>query len=389
MSLKVLQAGVAALSRWRERLAEPGYSEELCRRCEEANQSIAQEAAAARGADRYHWHLYDDDGQEGRYRWCFRAEYIATVKPQKRDLRVSWIFQRLDGGGEALIVEGTALSLADQLAQTFRDKLWDEKETGELYVRLGSVRVRFGAIVNVPRKARRLLAPYVVPLIIISNETEDDEVLAQLCVHALRSDLFHDRGEILAGLERWLARLAPGHPEVVSDAAAIVILNWSRPYSGWSFRDYCHRTVNGLVNDRRNADVAQQQIARELAGRVADYQEKMSVDEFVQLSGVPKSTAYRWLQEGRITGKVTQDRTTSVTTLGLTVRKTHRRYEVSKAAVGESEDLQRQRDIRRDLMEFLVESRNITPRAARAWVQRRLQKGLSLEQAVKEAMGHR
>jgi hypothetical protein len=389
MSLKVLQAGVAALSRWRDRLAEPDYFEELCRRCEEAERRIAEEAPTGRPADRYHWFLYDDGGQEDRYRWWFRAEYIATVKPQKRDIRISWIFQRLDGDGEAFVVEGTGLSLADEVVQSFRDRLWDEKETGELYVRLGSLPLRFGAMVHMPRRARRLLAPYVGPLIISSNEMGDDEVLAQLCVYALRSDLLHDKGEILAGLERWLARLAPGHREIVSEAANVVILNWSRPLSGRSFRDYCHRTVNGLVNDRRNADLAQQQIARELAGRVADYQEKMSVDEFVQLSGVPKSTAYRWLQEGRITGKVTQDRTTSVTTLGLTVRKTHRRYEVSKAAVGESEDLQRQRDIRRDLMEFLVESRNITSRAARAWVQRRLQKGLSLEQAVKEAMGHR
>ena len=109
------------------------------------------------------------------------------------------------------------------------------------------------------------------------------------------------------------------------------------------------------------------------------------MEELVHQGGVPKTTAYRWLREGRIRGDVAESRTQATTVLGITVTRKHRRYQISRDGVADARRLLRERHIRRALVDFLVDSRKITPRAARAWVRRRIQKGLTLEQIAEEA----
>jgi hypothetical protein len=388
MGLEVLRAGAAAFGRWQGHLAEPDFLRQAHRRCHEAWEYIKEKGTTDQGGriDAYTCTLYSETGQEECYEWWFGVTYTVTLD-LKRGVpapRFSWIFLRRDRDGEALIVEGTSLSMADQTALALWDDLWVDEETGRLYV--GSIRLPFGMLVKMPRKISRALAPLVPPLIVVSRETRADEILPQLCVFALRSDLFDHKEEILAGLKEWLRRWAPHQPEAVSDSAAAVIQYWSRPSSSRSFRDYCRRTVTGMIKNRWNMELGQRRIAGKLAGRVANHKETMAVAEFARESGVPRITAYRWLQQGRISGDLKEVTTKSVSVLGFELTKRHRRYSVAEAALAESENLLRERDIRRLAVKVLVERRNITPRAARAWVRRRIQKGASLEQIAKEAM---
>src|SRR5207249_9917672 len=102
-----------------------------------------------------------DYGRVDHYRWSFSVSYIVspTAKRIERDLTVEWTFGRLDGQGEVLGVEGTGISLADELAETFQSDLVIEKETGRLYLRsLGMPFDEFLETGRSLRKVRRLLA---------------------------------------------------------------------------------------------------------------------------------------------------------------------------------------------------------------------------------------
>ncbi len=381
-SVQVLREAVAAFAAWRDRLDEPEGEAELERwvaRCERVLAAKDPSRSGTRYA--FHWPSRGRSGGASTLTCSFDVLYVVGVHG-RRSLVLLWTLDRTDGKAEPLRIEGTWLSLADELAESFADRLETDPATGTL--RLRSSGMPFSMLVHgIPRAAREMVADFIQPLIIVGPTTSEEEVVAQLAIFALRSsDLLDDPSAVFALIEGWLGRLVRvSDSHLITDAAVLVLKKWLRPMSSRSFRDYCRRTVRGLVKDtaRRHADQR---------GAPADG-EVRTVDDLARSIKAPRRTLYRWLRDGRIKGPVSTWTSTASTASGLTVRRRHRRYEVDAATNGAAVGMLRERTLRRDLVTRVAARRGTTVRAARAIVRRRIDDGATLEDVARELLAVR
>ena len=235
--------------------------------------------------------------------------------------------------------------------------------------------------------ARKRLGPHARPLILIDSDTGEREILAQLCLHAARSPMFDDRQELFDALRVWIgSTTGVTDDEIVSDATALVLRNWTRPSSSRSFEAFCRRTLAGVIKDGRRRDSRD----RKIIGRRSDERTDESrdgVETLVLRTGLPRSTAYRWLSEERVPSLVTERTNNYETALGLRLTTRHRRYVIDENRVAGAEELVMERERRRDLVSFLVAKRGITRRGARKWIRARLDKGQTLKEVIVEVLG--
>ncbi len=370
----------AAFGAWRHWLDDTGSDAEAevwisgCERI--VRRALYNEASR----HEFHWPAHSQSGATPSMAWSFDVLYVVDEQRRQRgELRLRWTVRRARGGGAPLIVEGTCLSFADELAASLGDRLEPEDVTGTL--RLRSSGLSFGELVHdVPRAARELVSKWVRPLIIVGPITTEDEVVAQLAVFALRAGrLLDDPSSAFVSIERWLRRLVRERDkERISEAAGIVLSRWSRPMSARSFRDYCRRTVRGLAKDTARRDADQR-------GAGAGPEIK-TVDDLARRTGVPRRTLYRWLRQGRIEGCVASWSGSVPTAGGLSIRRKRYQYNVDQATVDRVDGAQQERTLRRSLISELARRRGTTPRAARALVQRRLDRGWSFEDLARELL---
>ena len=112
----------------------------------------------------------------------------------------------------------------------------------------------------------------------------------------------------------------------------------------------------------------------------------MSVFASILLPGCP-SRAYRRLNEERIPNLVSERTNSYETALGLRLTTRRRRYVIDEYTVAGAEERLNERALRRELVSFLVEERNITQRGARKWIRAQLDKGRTLNEVIVEVLG--
>jgi DNA-binding phage protein len=436
MNLQELRDAASACTHWRDRLNDDAYLAEVAKLITTQHENVAAEVASGQGVHSYSFCLWSEGSRSHPPSWSFDVVHRVDRDGQKTtaDLRLRWVFERRarpgttpepDSGDSQpdvaalCLVEGTWLSFADELYRSLGGKLTTD-QAGEMF--LSESGLPFDLFVHSPLKQRRvrtLLAPFVRPLVIVGPRTTEEELLAQLCIFALQTEgLIDNQGEALEQLQRWLAQLARTrrllhdgpNPHVVTVAAEHLLTHWSRPMSPGSFRDYCHRTLSGLVreerrqqghhlvlDDRRDRaddqahghDENMQRGGRRTAavsGR-GGIDEAIGVSELARVSGLPRRTVYRWLRVGRIAGGVETFTTASETALGLRLERTHRRYTANGAMVAEAEGLLEQRSLRRDLIKVVASRRSIGIRGARALVARRIKQGKTIQEVAQELLG--
>ena len=379
-SVEALCAAAAAFGAWRLRLDDPEVEAELERWVADCERALATETPSGSAIrHEFRWPSQSRSGAASTLRWSFDVLYVVG-DGGARSLMVGWTLSRNDGRAE-LAIEGTALSFADELAESFGDRVETDPASGTL--RLSSSGIPFNALVHgVPRAAREMVADFIQPLIIVGPTTSEDEVVAQLAIFGLRSpDLLNDPSTVFAAVEGWLGRLVRASDRhIITEAAVLVLKNWLRPTSARSFRDYCRRTVRGLVKDDARRQATQR---RTTAGG-----DVRTVDDLALSTGVPRRTLYRWLRADRIKGAVTTWTSTASTAGGHTVRRMHRRYEVDPTISDAALAMLRERTYRRKLVALVADRRGTTLRAARAIVQRRFDRGATLEEAVRELLAN-
>jgi hypothetical protein len=399
MNLQDFRDAVAAWARWAERLHDPAYEAQLAESIVRGDEVVAADVAAGRAADSYTFCLWQEGNASSTASWSFEVFYRFEFRNQKTtsDLRVAWAFQRR---AATCVVEGTGLSFADELYKSFGTDIATDA-AGKMFLR--STGVSFGSFVH-PAQGRRIrtkLARYVRPLIVVGPGARDEELLAQLCIFALRTEnLIDDKSEVFRALERWLFHSVRSRadlrkdPHLITEAAQRVFKNWSRPTSSRSFRDYCRRTLNGLVLDRRRREGDEREAERLLRADADTHrtssaglgEASMSVDDLARASAVPRRTVYRWLRRGRIPGGVETFTTSSETALGLKLDRTHRRYRADRELLSDVKRLGDERSARRAVVAAVARRRGISVRGARGLVTRRLQKGATIEDITRELL---
>ncbi len=385
MCLSVLREASRALERWRGRLADEAYAMTVRQEMEDTESWAAEEARKNPDFRGGSHQLWQDRGTIGSHEWDFSVCYRATGQPREGELTPRWDFERVDvRNGPYLGVICTGLSFADQMYLSLADDLEVDPETGSL--RHKQTGRPFSALVADPgRRVKRLLAPYVEPLIIVGEDTDEEEVLAQLCVHGARSDVFDSKQELVDALTRWIGKLTQTKSgTIVAEATGIVVSRWWRPSSSRSFQSFCRRTVAGLLKDSRRAESVQRHVTERLAGRPRERPGE-SVSMISMRVGIPRSTTYRWIREGRIPCQIAGERRMYETTLGLRRTYKRHRYQPDEATARVTEKRYEERISRRALVKFLVARRGTTERAARRLMHRRLDKGLTLMDIASEA----
>lgn len=388
MCLSVLREASLALDRWRGRLADEAYAVSVCQEMEEIDSWAVEKAQKnpdfRGGGSRQLW---QDGGAVGLHEWNFSVWYRGTGQRREGELTPRWEFGRVDvRDGPSLGVICTGLSFADQMYLSLADDLEVDPKTGSL--RHKQTGRPFSALVAYPGpEVKRLLELYVEPLIIVGEDTVEEEVLAQLCVHGARSDVFDSRQELLDALTRWIGRLTQTkRGAIVAEATGKVVSRWWRPYSSRSFQSFCRRMVVGLLKDSRRDEATQRRVEDRLAGRSRERPGE-SVSMIAMRVGISRSTAYRWIREGWIPCQIAGERRTYETTLGL--RRTYRRhrYQPDEATARLAEKRCREKESRRALVKLLVGRRGTGVRAARRFIRRRLDKGQTPTDIASEALG--
>ena len=387
MCLSVLREASLALERWRGRLADEVYAVAVCQEMEEIDSWAVENAGKNPDFRGGRHQLCQDRGVVGQHDWDFSIWYRATGQPREGKLMPRLEFRRADGRhGPSLGVICTSLSFADEMFLALADDLEVDPNTGSL--RHKPTGRPFSALVADPgRRVKGLLEPYLEPLIIVGEDTGEEEILAQLCVHGARSDVFDSKQDLLDEATRWIGKLTQTKSgTIVAVATAMVVSRWSRPSSSRSFQSFCRRMVAGLLKDSRRAEAVQGHVTERLAGRPRERSGE-SVSMISMRVGIPRSTTYRWIREGRIPCQIAGERRMYETTLGL--RRTYRRhrYQPDEATARVAEERYEERKSRRALVKFLVARRGTTERAARRLIRRRLDKGLTLMDIASEALG--
>lgn len=387
MCLSVLREATRALERWRGRLADEAYTMAVCHEMEETDRWAVEDARKNPQFSSGIRQLWQEQGEVGRHEWAFSVWYRATGQPREGELTPRWDFGRVDGRqGPSLGVICTGLSFADQMALSLADDLEVDPKTGSL--RHKPTGRRFSALVaDRGPEVKRLLELYVEPLIIVGEDTDEEEVLAQLCVHGARSDVFDSQQELLDALTRWIRRLTQtNRGAIVSEATGKVVSRWWRPYSSRSFQSFCRRTVVGLLKDSRRDDATQRRVEDRLAGRSRERPGE-SVSMIAMRVGISRSTAYRWIREGWIPCQIAGERRTYETTLGLSRTYRRHRYQPDEATARVAGERSEERNSRRALVELLASRRGTGVRAARRLIRRRLDKGQTPTDIASEALG--
>ena len=389
MCLSALREASRALGRWRERLADEDYAKAVRQDMEETDSWAVEDARMNPDFGGGSRQLWQDRGAVGLHEWDFSIWYRVTGRPRGGNLTPRWDFGRVGvRQGPYLAVICTGLSFADQMYLSLADDLEVDPKTGSL--RHKPTGRPFSALVADPgRRVNRLLAPYVEPLIIVGEDTDEEEILAKLCVHGARSDVFDSKQELLDALARWIGKLTQTKSgTIVAEATGMVVSRWWRPSSSRSFQSFCRQTVVGLLKDSTRAEAVQRHVTERLAGRPRERPGE-SVSMISMRVGIPRSTTYRWIREGRIPCQIAGERRMYETTLGL--RRTYRRhrYQPDEATARVAEERYEERISRRALVKFLVARRGTTERAARRLMHRRLDKGLTLMDIASEALGRK
>ncbi|MEW6572887.1 MAG: hypothetical protein AB1374_04570 [Bacillota bacterium] len=346
------------------------------------------------------WSKTIAQGQTGSYFW--RVEEITDYFKGK-PFRVYWLlgfYTRADRLPPWLLVRITYATWVDALLQHPGFSYWKVGKNGAWEVRDEEKLIIPGSRKFLHSLHWENIEPFgYAPTILLCRSTVKEEIAAQLCLHALRSNFPLSESETAQVFDylRRFVELRVRNQDVALDLVNKMVYGSAfdkRPLTARSFSSYLRGVVAALRRKRVKEagtvtrlalEEGQRDVKRRNARRrQAEVRKFYRVDDVAVMLDVDRKWLYRRIKEGKITAHVKLVKNSVSGSTGAIGEVTRKEYFLDTTAVEQARRTADAQKADRALVKFVATHRGLSENAARMWVRRRQKKGISLEDILQE-----